>query len=99
MFKQLRYVYTRGGGGRSGQPPDQLLIYYILCDSSFQPKEGGAFYCKYVICMFKTGPVRIYVLNYIKEHYREHSCSVLGTKKKARDVCLVLEERNTRERG
>jgi hypothetical protein len=47
--------------------------------------------------MFKTGPVRIYVLNYIKEHYREHSCSVLGTKKKARDVCLVLDERNTRE--
>ncbi len=28
---------------------------------------------------------------------REHSCSVLGTKKKARDVCLILDERNTRE--
>jgi hypothetical protein len=28
---------------------------------------------------------------------REHSCSVLGTKKKARDSSLVLEERNTIE--
>ncbi len=27
----------------------------------------------------------------------DHSCSVLGTKKKARDSCLVLDERNTRE--
>ncbi len=26
---------------------------------------GGAFYCKYVICMFKTSPVRIYVLKII----------------------------------
>ncbi len=33
MFKQLRCVYTWGGGG--GQPPDQLLISYILCDASF----------------------------------------------------------------
>jgi hypothetical protein len=43
MFKQLRYVYTRGGG-RGGQPPDQLLISYILCDSSFQPNEGVRIY-------------------------------------------------------
>ena len=42
MFKQLRYVYTRGG--RGGQPPDQLLISYILCDSSFQPNEGVRIY-------------------------------------------------------
>ncbi len=44
MFKQLRYVYTGWGGGRGGQPPDQLLISYILCDSSFQPKEGVPIY-------------------------------------------------------
>ena len=28
---------------------------------------------------------------------REHSCSVLGTKKKARHSCLDLDERNNRE--
>ena len=38
-------TYIRGwGGGRGGQPPDQLLISYILCDSSFQPNEGVRLY-------------------------------------------------------
>jgi len=36
---ELAYIRIYGGG-RGGQPPDQLLISYILCYSSFQPKEG-----------------------------------------------------------